>query len=117
MRQARARSDLGQLLQERLRGLHPDEVAPQAFQLLIQHVKTILPGVQAVVLGQGYLGHDLLLVQEEGAPTLLGQAALKLFGALPPGRSRVQAISDWIYRNVDYRTGASDSTTVPTLAL
>jgi transglutaminase-like putative cysteine protease len=42
---------------------------------------------------------------------LLGPAALKLFGALPPGRARVQAISDWIYRNVDYRTGASDSTT------
>ena len=42
---------------------------------------------------------------------LLGPAALKLFGELPPGYSRVQAISDWIHRNVDYRTGSSDTTT------
>jgi transglutaminase-like putative cysteine protease len=42
---------------------------------------------------------------------LLGPAALKLFGALPPGCARVQAIEGWIRRNVDYRTGSSDTTT------
>jgi transglutaminase-like putative cysteine protease len=42
---------------------------------------------------------------------LLGGAALKLFGALKPGRSRVQAMCDWIHRNVEYRLGSSDSTT------
>ncbi len=76
LRQARASSDLGQVLQERLRGLHPEDIATQAFQLLIQHVKGMLPGAQAVVLGQGYLGHDLLLVQDKGASTPLGQAVL-----------------------------------------
>jgi transglutaminase-like putative cysteine protease len=42
---------------------------------------------------------------------LLGPAALKLFGKLPPGRARVEAISDWIHHNLDYLIGASGSTT------
>jgi len=42
---------------------------------------------------------------------LLGPAAIKLFGGLSPGYSRVAAICDWIQRNVDYRTGSSDTTT------
>ncbi len=42
---------------------------------------------------------------------LLASAALKLFGELAPGIGRVQAISDWVHRNVDYRIGSSDSTT------
>lgn len=87
LRQARARSDLGQMLQERLRGVHAEEVAKQAFQLLIQHVQAALPGTHAVVLGQGYLGHDLLLVQEDAAPSGLGQAALAARAVI---RSEVQ---------------------------
>ena len=82
LRQARARSDLGLLLQERLRGLHPEEIAQQAFRLLIQQVRSMLPGVQAAVLGQGYLEHDLLLVQGDGAPTALGQAVLAARGVV-----------------------------------
>jgi transglutaminase-like putative cysteine protease len=42
---------------------------------------------------------------------LLGPAAIKLFGGLAPGYSRVAAICDWIQRNLDYRTGSSDTTT------
>ena len=42
---------------------------------------------------------------------LLASAALKLFGALPHGASRVAAICDWIYNNIDYRIGSSNSTT------
>jgi hypothetical protein len=42
---------------------------------------------------------------------LLSHAAQKLFGALPGGYSRVQAIADWIYNNVDYQLGASTATT------
>jgi len=42
---------------------------------------------------------------------LLGSAAMKLFGDTPPGCARVLAICEWIHRNVDYRTGSSDSTT------
>jgi len=76
LRQAQASSDLGQVLQERLRGLHAEQIASQAFQLLIQHVKAMLPGTQAVVLGQGYLGHDLLLVEDNEVSSPLGQAVL-----------------------------------------
>lgn len=76
LRQARARSDLGQVLQERLRGLHPEEIATQAFHLLVEHVEGMLSGAQAVVLSQDYLGHDLLLVQDKGGPTPLAQAVL-----------------------------------------
>ena len=42
---------------------------------------------------------------------LLRSAALKLFGGTRPGCARVIAICDWIHRNVDYRTGSSDTTT------
>jgi transglutaminase-like putative cysteine protease len=42
---------------------------------------------------------------------LLGHAAQKLFGALPPGHARVQAIVDWIHENVDYQLGSSQATT------
>jgi transglutaminase-like putative cysteine protease len=42
---------------------------------------------------------------------LLGSAAMKLFGNVAPGCARVVAICDWIHRNVDYRTGSSDTTT------
>ncbi len=42
---------------------------------------------------------------------LLGRAACKLFGDLPRGYSRVQAICDWIYDNVDYQLGTTTATT------
>ena len=42
---------------------------------------------------------------------LLGPAAFKLFGGLPPGHARVQAIADWIHDNVEYRIGSSQPTT------
>lgn len=42
---------------------------------------------------------------------LLASAAVKLFGKVPPGCSRVEAICEWIHQNIEYRTGSSDSTT------
>ncbi len=42
---------------------------------------------------------------------LLSGAAQKMFGGLPPGRSRVQSICDWIHANVEYRIGSSQATT------
>ncbi|RQP26012.1 transglutaminase family protein [Albitalea terrae] len=41
----------------------------------------------------------------------LASAAWKMFGDLPPGYSRVKAVSEWIREHVDYRTGSTDSTT------
>jgi len=42
---------------------------------------------------------------------LMGRAAQQLFGHLPPGIGRVQAICDWIYESIVYQIGTSDSTT------
>ena len=42
---------------------------------------------------------------------VLSGAALKLFGALPSGYQRVQAISDWISANIEYRPGSTVATT------
>ncbi|WP_295646613.1 transglutaminase family protein [uncultured Methylibium sp.] len=42
---------------------------------------------------------------------LLGRAAYKLFGELPPGHGRVQAIADWIHDNVEYAIGSTGPTT------
>lgn len=41
----------------------------------------------------------------------LGRAAQSLFGDLPPGHARVQAISDWIHANIQYQPGSSQATT------
>jgi transglutaminase-like putative cysteine protease len=41
----------------------------------------------------------------------LARFAWRQFGELPPGHERVQAICNWIFENVDYVEGSSDSTT------
>jgi len=42
---------------------------------------------------------------------LLARAAWKLFGDVSPGIQRVQAITDWLYDNLDYERGSTQSTT------
>lgn len=42
---------------------------------------------------------------------LLSGVAQKMFGGLPLGLQRVQAVSDWIHQNIEYRLGSSTSTT------
>jgi transglutaminase-like putative cysteine protease len=42
---------------------------------------------------------------------LLAAAAVQLFGALPRGYSRVQAVSDWVQGNIAYRIGSTNATT------
>ena len=42
---------------------------------------------------------------------LLGRAAQQLFGSLPPGIGRVQAICDWIHESIAYAPGSTDSNT------
>ena len=42
---------------------------------------------------------------------LLSHAAIKIFGELPRGALRVQAICDWLHDNVDYQLGSSNATT------
>ena len=41
----------------------------------------------------------------------LGRAAQKMFGNLPQGHARVQAIVDWIHANIEYQVGSSQATT------
>ena len=42
---------------------------------------------------------------------LMSRCAQQLFGDLPPGIGRVQAIADWIHDSIAYEPGTSDSTT------
>ncbi|RZL89742.1 MAG: transglutaminase family protein [Variovorax sp.] len=42
---------------------------------------------------------------------LMSRCAQQLFGDLPPGIGRVQAIVDWIHDSITYEPGSSDSTT------
>lgn len=41
---------------------------------------------------------------------VLGRAAMQIFGDMPPGHARVQAISDWIHDAIKYEPGSTDST-------
>lgn len=40
----------------------------------------------------------------------LGRTAAKLFGSVPMGYTRVQAICDWIHENIDYQIGSTQAT-------
>ena len=42
---------------------------------------------------------------------LLGPNAVELFGQLPQGYSRVQAICEWVRSNIEYRIGSTTATT------
>ncbi len=42
---------------------------------------------------------------------VMSRAAQQLFGDLPPGIGRVQAVADWIYDSISYQPGSSNSTT------
>jgi len=42
---------------------------------------------------------------------LMARCAQQLFGELPPGIGRVQAIADWIHDSIAYEPGSSNSTT------
>ena len=41
----------------------------------------------------------------------LSRAAQRMFGALPPGYQRVEAIVEWIHANIEYLVGSSQATT------
>ena len=41
----------------------------------------------------------------------LSQVTQSLFGQMPPGRSRVQAVVDWIHQNISYQVGTSNAMT------
>ena len=41
----------------------------------------------------------------------LSQVTQEMFGQLPRGLTRVQAIVDWIHQNIDYQIGSSNATT------
>lgn len=44
-------------------------------------------------------------------PDLLHDQAWDLFGEIPPGWARVQAVSDWVYEHIRYEVGASTAFT------
>lgn len=93
------------------------QAAAGAFTLRYQarvEVRRALPRMQAPELPVAQLPDAVLhnlMPTRYCESDLLGPAAFKLFGALPPGGRRVQAICNWIHRNIEYRVGSSDSTT------
>ena len=42
---------------------------------------------------------------------LMSRVSQKMFGALPPGYARVQAICDWIHDNISYEIGSTNAMT------
>ena len=76
LRQERTRAGFGQSLRDGLRGVAEDDVATVAFRMLGEHARVMTGAGSAVVLGHGYLGQDLLLVQPEGQATGFAQYLL-----------------------------------------
>lgn len=74
--QEQTRAGFAQSLQDWLRGVPEDDVATAAFRLLGEHARKMTGASAAVVMGSGYLGHDLLLVQPEGQPAGFAQYLL-----------------------------------------
>ncbi len=77
LRFERLRTGFAQSLQDELRTASSDQIAPHAFRLLCRHARELLGIDDAVVLGHGYLGDELLLVQQDDRQVApLAQAAL-----------------------------------------
>ena len=75
----------------------PDVVNPQA----VQHLVPDLPDdVIIYTLPSRFCQSDLLM-----------DDAWRLFGETIPGHARVQAISDWVHTNIEYRAGSSGPST------
>ncbi|WP_409574657.1 transglutaminase-like domain-containing protein [Variovorax sp. KBS0712] len=75
----------------------------------VVHVPATLPEVPVSQLPDAVLGD--LLPTRYCESDLLARCAQQLFGDLPPGIGRVQAIADWIHDSIVYVPGSSDSTT------
>ncbi|RZA21258.1 MAG: diguanylate cyclase [Lysobacteraceae bacterium] len=77
LRFERLRAGLAQTLQDELRAVPADEIAPHAFRQLCRHACEMLGIEDAVVLGHGYLGNELVLAQaSDRKVSALAQAAL-----------------------------------------
>lgn len=77
LRFERLRAGLAQALQDELRATPANEIAPHAFRLLCRHACDLLGADDAVVLGHGYRGDELLLAQaSERQMSPLTQAVL-----------------------------------------
>ncbi len=75
----------------------PDPVVPDAQLVPVQD----LPDDALVfTLPSRYIQSDLLL-----------DDAWRLFGDTPPSWARIQAVCDWIFQNIEYKTGSSGPTT------
>ena len=82
LHQEQTRAGFAQTLQDRLRGVPEDELATVAFRLLGEHARELTGATAAVVMGSGYLGHDLLVVQPDGQPAGFAQYLLVTRGLL-----------------------------------
>ena len=83
LRLERLRAGFVHSMREELRSAPADEVAPRAFRLLCRQACDLLGIDDAVVLGHGYLGNELLLVQANSRQvSRLAQSALVARGVI-----------------------------------
>ncbi|MEO6155494.1 MAG: diguanylate cyclase, partial [Thermomonas sp.] len=78
--QERIQTGFAHALQDRLRGVDEDDIAAVAFRMLGEHAREVTGASAAVVVGGGYLGQDLLLVQPEGQSAGFAQSVLAARG-------------------------------------
>jgi diguanylate cyclase (GGDEF)-like protein len=76
LRREQTRAGFAESLQDALRGVPEDDLAKVAFRLLGGHARELTGASVAVVMGSGYLGNDLLMVQPEGQPAGFSQYLL-----------------------------------------
>lgn len=113
LRFERLRTGLAQALQDELRAMPADEIAPHAFRRLCGHACQLLDIDDAVVLGNGYLGNELLLAQSgHKHVSPLAQAALVARGIV---RLHAQNSAP-VHVRID-GTVASDDPRVPQYAI
>lgn len=97
LRFERLRGGFAQALQDELRTLPADEIAPHAFRMLSSRACELLAIDDAVVLGHGYLGNELLLAQSgEHLVSPLAQAALVARGIVRIHAQNREPVQLWI---------------------
>jgi len=79
------------------RFLVPTSPDPQVLAATQQPIEEIPDEVLVYLLSSRYCHSDVVSDQ-----------AWKLFGEVPPGWARVQAVCDWLHENIEYQTGASN---------
>ncbi|KWT96871.1 MULTISPECIES: transglutaminase family protein [unclassified Variovorax] len=84
-----------------------------SYRAQVQRAHVLVPA-ELAELPVNQVPHELLrylMPSRYCESDLMSRCAQQLFGDLPPGIGRVQAIADWIHDSITYEPGSSNSTT------